>query len=206
MMLIICDKSPDKAVDWLVENTNKKFCFKQLLELGQLISSAIQNCLKLKDTSFVKIYKNFYDKNIKSELEQHIYKPVLQGKEIQKWILENPFYSFAYYCCLMKYCLDNVNISEESKQRLFAIQEVFNCYNQMVFTQKLCDQCLVSYNFQPYDEEEPTKITTAILRYSKEYSSEYPTDSELPIEVVCELYKKYINWKLIKNKGEIENE
>ena len=36
------------------------------------------------------------------------------------------------------------------------------------------------------------KPKTAIWRYSKEYSSEYATNSELPIEVVCELYKKYI--------------
>ena len=40
MMFIICDKSPDKAVDWLVENTNKQFVWKQLLELCQLICSA----------------------------------------------------------------------------------------------------------------------------------------------------------------------
>lgn len=33
---------------------------------------------------------------------------------------------------------------------------------------------------------------TAIWRYSEEYESEYPTNSELPIEVVTGLYKKYI--------------
>ena len=45
---------------------------------------------------------------------------------------------------------------------------------------------------------------TAIWRYSKEYKSEYPTNSELPIEVVCELYKKYITEFKFK-KSEVLN-
>ena len=38
-------------------------------------------------------------------------------------------------------------------------------------------------------------LIIAIWRYSKEYKSEYPTNSELPIELVTELYKEYIKWK-----------
>ena len=59
-MLIITDKNPYKAAGWLLDNTNKNFCFKQLLELSQLVSSTgISN----------------------------VYKPVKQGKELQAWIL-----------------------------------------------------------------------------------------------------------------------
>ena len=40
MMLIITSPNPKEAVDWLVENTDKRFCCKQLLELCQLLASA----------------------------------------------------------------------------------------------------------------------------------------------------------------------
>ena len=37
MMLIITDKNPYKSADWLINNTNKNFCFKQVLELNKRI-------------------------------------------------------------------------------------------------------------------------------------------------------------------------
>lgn len=63
MMLIIMDKDPARAVELLIRNTSKQFCFKQLIELGQLICSA-----GISD----------------------VYKRIPQGKEIQNWIKQNP--------------------------------------------------------------------------------------------------------------------
>ena len=39
MMLIIADKSSQKNFEFLVENTNKNYVFKSLLELAQLVCS-----------------------------------------------------------------------------------------------------------------------------------------------------------------------
>ena len=148
MMIIIADKSPDKAVDWLVENTNKNFCFKQLLELGQLICSCgISN----------------------------IFKPIRQGKVIQEWIEkdENIFFVFRYYGFLRSWCEDNIKCLPSTFLKILTIEQHF-----------------WQYIYRKRYTEKPIK--TAIWRYSKEYESEYPTNSELPIEVVTELYKKYI--------------
>ena len=141
MMLIIADKSPDKAVDWLVENTNKNFCFKQLLELCQLICS-IGFC--------------------------NIYKKVNQGKELQMWIFINREWVNTFGYILLEYCKNNLNL----KHRTFVnIQTILQSLNSNLSNKP---------------------VETAIWRYSKEYSSEYATNSELPIEVVTELYKKYL--------------
>ena len=73
-MLIITDKKPEKAVNYLVNKTNKNFCFKQLLELAQLICSA----------------------NI-----SNVYKQVPQGKQLQEWIKENKLWTYRFYTTLL---------------------------------------------------------------------------------------------------------
>lgn len=85
MMLIICDSDPKKAVDYLIEHTNKQFVFKQLLEAGQLICSV----------------------GISDE-----FKPVKQGKELQEWILKYPCFTFDYAQELFSFCQVNINMKD----------------------------------------------------------------------------------------------
>lgn len=145
MMLIICDKSPDKAVDWLVENTNKNFCFKQLLELGQLVCSCeISN----------------------------VYKKINQGKSIQEWIKRNKLWTLRFYNHLFFFwCLCYIH----AKPKTF------------------CDLDKIRNDL--WDNTEHRKRInypkSAIFRYKQGYESEYTTNSELPIDIACELYKKY---------------
>ena len=150
MMLIICDKSPYKAVDWLVENTNKQFVWKQLLELCQLICSA-----------------GFSDE----------FRKLKQGKELQTWIMKNKSWARSFGGALLDYCKENINLQYKTYEK---IKNILNSLDYIWFVTP----------------------TTAIWRYSKEYESEYATNSELPIEVVTELYKKYITEFKFK-KGEV---
>ena len=148
MMLIICDKLPDKAVDWLVENTNKQFVWKQTLELTQLLATC----------------------GITDQM-----KPLRQGKQICEWINrnENIYFVNGYYGALLSWCKDNIKMLPVTWLKLLKTRD-----------------CLWQEAKKCRTPRKPIK--TAIWRYSKEYSSEYPTNSELPIEVVTELYKKYI--------------
>ena len=148
MMLIICSDKPDKAVDWLVENTNKRFVWKQTLELTQLLATC----------------------GITDQME-----PLRQGKQICEWIKrnENIYFVNGYYGALLSWCEDNIKMLPATwlkllKTRVYLWQEAKKCRTP----------------------DEPIK--TAIWRYSKEYSSEYPTNSELDIDLVCELYKTYL--------------
>ena len=145
MMLIICDKSPQKSFEFLVENTSKNYIFKSLLELAQLVCSCGYS---------------------------EVYKPIKQGKQIQEWIKKNKLWTYRYYSLLWFWCVRNTNAKMNTLLDLYKIRD--DLYENIGY----------KYRFRC--------PKTAIWRYSKEYESEYPTNSELPIEVVCELYKKYI--------------
>lgn len=133
----------------------EKIKFKQLIELCQLIcSTGISN----------------------------IYKPIKQGKELQKWVDKNIVWVLNYFIELKKQCYDlKLNIKEETKLKLETIlNHIINeCY----------DRNLKNIN----------TTTTAIFRYSKDYECNISTDTELPIDECIEQYKKYIIWK--KEKG-----
>lgn len=77
MMFIIASDDPYEAVDYLISHTNKRFYFKQLIELGQLICSA-----------------GFSD----------AYKKVNRGKEIQAWIRKHAWWTYKYYKELLCEC------------------------------------------------------------------------------------------------------
>lgn len=79
MMFIIADKDPHKAVQYLLKHTDKRFYFKQLIELGQLICSA----------------------GFSNE-----YKAINRGKAIQDWIKRNPVWTYWYYKDLLYECKD----------------------------------------------------------------------------------------------------
>ena len=169
MMLIICSDKPDKAVDWLVENTNKNFCFKQLLELGQLICSTYIS---------------------------DVYKPVKQGQELQTFIIKHIEWIYYYYACLYSKCKYlEMNMQQKTKTKIDEI--MLDLFINSKLEAKKHKKRYSGYRFGFEVEVLPIKydLETAIWRYSKEYESEYPTNSELPIEVVTELYKEYIKWK-----------
>ena len=151
MMLIICDKSPDKAVDWLVENTSKSFVFKQTLELAQLICSCGLS---------------------------NVYKKLNQAKELKEWIKYYNIWTQNYFYKLVDWCENNINLSEKTIKDWHKIRAdiIINGDYRIKFL---------------YPK-------TAIWRYSKEYESKYPTNSELPIDVAVEEYKKYLDWKFKK--------
>lgn len=102
-----------------------------------------------------------------------IYKNVRQGKKIQEWIKQNPSWVKTYGLCLNAYCLENIKMSDKTMSDLF--------------------QILASI---PEDCNLNTTIKSAIFRYVKEYkNTPFATDSELPIDVAVEEYKKYVEWK-----------
>ena len=86
-MLIILDRHPLIAVRKLYELTPIKFCFKQLIELAQLICSAG--------------YSN-------------VYKKVPQGKEIQEWIKKNPTWTRIFMNYLQSVCNSRLKIKDET--------------------------------------------------------------------------------------------
>lgn len=94
MMFIIANKNPEKAVEYLVTHTNKRFYFKQLIELGQLICSA----------------------GLSNE-----YKKVYRGKEIQNWIKQNTLWTYMYYRDLLFICKD-IFKTQEAYNKCLAIQ------------------------------------------------------------------------------------
>lgn len=165
MMLFILDKNPRGAVKYLINNSPKILYTKQLLELGQLISSCG--------------YSN-------------IYKKVNQGIEIQKWILKNTAWTYRYYGELLKGCLTNSGYNYNSK----TISKFYSIYRD------IRRACLGMYTstFEP---------ETGIFRYTEEYKeSNYPSNSEIPIEECVEEYKKYLNWKVntLSKKNKTRNE
>lgn len=101
MMLILCDKNPIKAANYLIQNTNKTFVFKSLLEAGQLICSC-------------KI--------------SNIFKPINRGKEIQEWIIENPHYTYSYFVSLLAYCKETIKMEEITYCKLRSIASDLELY------------------------------------------------------------------------------
>ena len=77
MMFIICDTNPQKAVDYLINNSSQRFYTKQLLELYQLICSCG--------------YSSIFNK-------------IPQGKEIQAWIKQNLKWTMCYLYYLLNKC------------------------------------------------------------------------------------------------------
>ena len=145
MMFIIADKDPEKAVTWLQENTSKTFYFKQLIELAQLIcSTGLSN----------------------------VYKKVNRGKEIQKWILENKYYTYVYFRRLWYVCMSFTNIKPKTSLKIYRI--IMDLFDSLASS----------------EVEKPVK--TGIFRYKKEYESKFPSNSELPIRTCANEYRKYI--------------
>lgn len=126
-----------------------KIKFKQLIELCQLICSAGLS---------------------------NVYKPIKQGKELQKWVMKHKRWIYNYLLELKIYTFQNIKIGMKTANDI----------------EKIIYDLVVSIK----ENKEPT---TAIFRYSKDYECEIPTNTELPIEECIEQYKKYVEWKKENN-------
>ena len=174
MMLIICDKSPDKAVGWLVEYTNKNFVFKQLLELGQLVSS-----VGISD----------------------VYKKINQGKSLQEFCKKHIEWIYYFYEYLYLWCKDNVKMQQRTKTRMQEIRaDLFcNCKIEAIKRKIMNSGHRIGFDI----EIRPIKydLDTAIFRYKNGYECEYSSNSELDIDLCCSLYRDYIkNFKFRKDE------
>lgn len=94
MMFIILDKDPIKAVHALINSTPKQFWSKQLIELGQLISST----------------------GIST-----VFDPIPRGKQIQAWIRQFPHWTLTYYKTLYTECKQIIHYKPETIDKLDAI-------------------------------------------------------------------------------------
>ena len=124
-----------------------------------------------------------------------VFKPIKQGVELQKWCYRNVCWVYEYFDYLYYYCCLSIKMKNETKKKLFQINRDLHFEGEKVM---------------PYHDFKTNRHTwrsiipqTVIWRYSKEYESEYPTNSELPIEVAVGEYKKYFKWKF--KESEVEN-
>lgn len=125
-----------------------KIKFKQLLELCQLICSA-GLC--------------------------NVYKPIKQGKKLQKWVKEHQGWVYNYGLHLYTWCRSHINMSDETIEK---IMKILHSLDGWLFS------CI--------------SIDTAIFRYSSGYESNIPTDTELSIDKCIQEYEKYVEWKGVK--------
>lgn len=106
-----------------------------------------------------------------------IYKPIRQGKKLQEWIKNNPEWTYFYMNELKRSCVNNFNIKKATMLDITIILTnlLLTCKHRM------------DYNIQ-----------TGIFRYSKDYQSDIPTNTDLPIKECIKEYKKYVEWKKLK--------
>ena len=97
------------------------------------------------------------------------YKQLPTGKKIKEWIVKNIDWTYVYAKTLFQD--KDLNLKEETKTKYKCLIDLLGLKGRYI---------------------KVPNATTAIWRYSKEYSSDYPTNSELDIDLVCELYKKYL--------------
>ena len=160
MMFLVCEKSPENNIKYLIDYTNKNYIFKNLLELCQLLAGC-----------------GITDKM----------KPIRQGQKIISWIKQNPCWVFSYFQGLYMWCCEHINMKLETRAKFYDIQE---------------DLLNYAFNYKLKYGDKP--ITTAIFRYKQGYECEYETNSELPIDICCQQYRKYIMEYKFK-KDEVQN-
>ena len=104
------------------------------------------------------------------------YEKIPQGREIKAWICKNKLWVYTYAKVLMQ----DLNLKRSTQIK-------YKC---------LLD--LLEESCKDFDEWYLTvpNAKTAIFRYVKEYEdTEYPTNTELPIEVAVKEYERYVKWK-----------
>ena len=109
-----------------------------------------------------------------------VYKKIPQGKEIQNWILENLAWVYRYFDTLLIYCVDLPNIKYKT------VEDFKQIMHDLLWDIRFNDKIYI-----------PPQ--TAVLRFSKDYITDYLNNVTLPISKCVEEYKKYVQWK--KDKG-----
>lgn len=103
-----------------------------------------------------------------------IYKSIPQGKELQEWVKRNPEWTYFYMRSLLEDCMHVVDMSNVTRL------DILNMLANLIL---ICDDRM-HYS-----------IDTGVFRYSKDYKSNIPSKTELPIDECINEYKKYVEWK-----------
>ena len=110
------------------------------------------------------------------------YDKIPQGKEIKEWISKNKLWVYTYAKVLMH----DLNLKRSTKIK-------YKCLLDLLY-----EEC------KDIEESMPLVVPnaeTAVFRYVKEYKgTEYPTNTELPIDVAVKEYEKYLKWKGVLNE------
>ena len=111
-----------------------------------------------------------------------VYKKVPQGKRIQEWITVNPLWVYIFFTYLAHY---------------LSVQDRMKFSDKTLYDWNLIDSDLLNYIRNHYGTVGPVytsipAIETAIWRYSKTYISSFSTNTELPSELITQLYTDYI--------------
>ena len=105
------------------------------------------------------------------------YEIIPQGREIKAWICKNKVWVYTYAKVLMH----DLNLKRSTQIK-------YKCLLDLLY--KEC---------KDIEESMPLVVPnakTAIFRYVKEYEdTEYPTNTELPIDIAVKEYEKYVEWK-----------
>ena len=141
MMLFITDKVPQKNFQYIIENTNKNFVFKSLLELAQLICSCG--------------YSN-------------VYKKVNQGKELKEWIKKNKLWTYRYYNCLWFWCAGHIKLKPKTLCDLYKIKD--DLYNNIEHKKRITYPKTAVFRYKEgYISEYRTNSELPIKEAVKEY-------------------------------------
>lgn len=106
-----------------------------------------------------------------------VYKKINQGKELQEWIKNNKLWIYRYFTYLWFWSVGNINFKPKTMVDLYKIRQ--NLFDNTEHKKRIV-----------YPK-------VAIFRYVKEYAefTEYESNSELPIDIAINEYKKYAEWK-----------
>ena len=112
------------------------------------------------------------------------YDRIPQGKAIKEWISKNKLWVYTY-CKVLMHMLP---------------MKTSTCIKYRCLIDLLYEEC------RDIERSMPLVVPnakTAIFRYVKEYKdTEYPSNTELPIDVAIKEYEKYVEFKKDKWKGE----
>ena len=100
------------------------------------------------------------------------YKSLRQAKEIQAWIKDNKLWVYRYYTCLWFWCVGHLKMKPKTLCDLYYIRD--DLYSNIKYKKRI------------------TYPKSAIFRYKKGYLSNWENNSNLPIDICCKEYKKYL--------------
>lgn len=104
-----------------------------------------------------------------------VYKSIPQGKELQEWVVKNKMWTYRYMRTLWFWSILHLNVKPKTLLDTYKIKE--DLWNQVRGKKRI------------------TYPKSAIFRYSKQYESNIPSKTELPLNDCIQEYKKYVQWK-----------